>query len=251
MTNELLRRLTQLGTMHLIPADIHTKRIIRFAVTSQFTTADDILKDWSIISKTASTLLAETQALSNAGQPKSERGEATRAERNQDSATGSVERQEAASRLDKAEMELWIDKAWNQSRKPLRSLSCNSEPLPYTHTGPMSDCETRPTLKDAAGALPTPPAGPDPVIEITEMPSSCPDKEVLKKLTKFYSVPSLCNPWGQCGRRQVCCPLKVSETAKTNFTSTCRRTNCMSPSPVADKAPSSTPLETFTAPKLV
>ncbi|KAG7278853.1 hypothetical protein CRUP_010416 [Coryphaenoides rupestris] len=45
--------------MYLIPADIHSKRIIRFTVTSQFTTADDILKDWANISKTASALLAE------------------------------------------------------------------------------------------------------------------------------------------------------------------------------------------------
>uniref|UniRef100_I3IUF7 Histidine decarboxylase n=1 Tax=Oreochromis niloticus TaxID=8128 RepID=I3IUF7_ORENI len=59
----LLRRLTRSGTMYLIPADIYTKRIIRFTVTSQYTTADDILRDWGIICKTASTLLAETQAL--------------------------------------------------------------------------------------------------------------------------------------------------------------------------------------------
>ncbi|XP_076592893.1 histidine decarboxylase [Chaetodon auriga] len=203
LTQELLRRLTRSGTMHLIPADIHTKRIIRFTVTSQFTTADDILKDWGIISKMASTLLAETQALNNAGQPKSGKGEVTEAEQ-PNSDTRSEEREEAASRLDKAEVELWIDKAWNQPRKPMRSLSCNSEPLPYTHIGLMSDydCETRPGLKDAAGALPTPSAGPDPVIAITEMPSNLLGKQVLKKLTKFYSVPSFCNPWVQCGRHQ-------------------------------------------------
>uniref|UniRef100_A0A8C2WX34 Histidine decarboxylase n=1 Tax=Cyclopterus lumpus TaxID=8103 RepID=A0A8C2WX34_CYCLU len=61
LTQELLRRLTRSGTMYLIPADIHTKRIIRFTVTSQFTTTEDILKDWGIISKMASALLAETQ----------------------------------------------------------------------------------------------------------------------------------------------------------------------------------------------
>ncbi|XP_035508426.1 histidine decarboxylase isoform X1 [Morone saxatilis] len=254
LTQELLRRLTRSGTMYLIPADIHNKRIIRFTVTSQFTTADDILKDWSIISKTASALLAETQALNNADQPKSGKDEVIGAEENQDpnSDTRSKETEDAAFRLDKAEVELWIDKAWNPSRRPMRSLSCNSEPLPYTYIGAMSgyDFETRPNPKDAAGALPTPStAGPDPVFEITEMPSNILDKQVLKKLTKFYSVPSFCNQWVQCGRHQVCCPLKVSQTAQKHLTSTCRRINCLSP--VANTAPSPTPLETATAPKLL
>uniref|UniRef100_A0A3Q3JBN0 Histidine decarboxylase n=1 Tax=Monopterus albus TaxID=43700 RepID=A0A3Q3JBN0_MONAL len=151
-------RLTRSGTMYLIPADIHSKRIIRFTVTSQFTTADDILKDWSIISKMASTLLAETQTLNN-----------------------------------RDKVELWIDKAWNQSRRPMRSLSCNSAlPMPSTAE---------------SGAM----------IKITEMPSKVLGRQVLKKLTKFYSVPSFCNQWVQCGRHQLCCPLKVSQTGQKHF----------------------------------
>uniref|UniRef100_A0A8D0CM59 Histidine decarboxylase n=1 Tax=Sander lucioperca TaxID=283035 RepID=A0A8D0CM59_SANLU len=188
LTQELLRRLTRSGTMYLIPADIHTKRIIRFTVTSQFTTAEDILKDWSIISKMASTLLAETQPLNNADQPKSGKDE------------------------------LWIDKAWNRSRRPMRSLSCSSEPLPYTCIGPLSgyNFETRPSLKD---------------------------------LTKFNSVPSFCNQWVQCGPHQLCCPVKVA-TPK-HLSSTCRRMNCMTSSTVANTAPSPTTLETATAPELL
>ncbi|RVE74306.1 hypothetical protein OJAV_G00020800 [Oryzias javanicus] len=82
LTQELLRRLTGSGTMYLIPAEIHTKRIIRFTVTSQFTTADDILKDWGIISKTASGLLAETKASSISAQPKPGKDEMIRTEDN-------------------------------------------------------------------------------------------------------------------------------------------------------------------------
>uniref|UniRef100_A0A671XVF2 Histidine decarboxylase n=1 Tax=Sparus aurata TaxID=8175 RepID=A0A671XVF2_SPAAU len=206
--------LTRSGSMYLIPADIHNKRIIRFTVTSQFTTAEDILKDWSIISKTASALLAETQALNNADRPKSGRDEATRAEGNQqsDSDSRSEEREETAPGLDKAQVELWLDKAWNPTRRPMRSLSCSSEPLPYTYFGPVSgyDFEPKPSFKDATGGVPTPPtAGPDTVIEITKMPSNLLGGQVLKKLTKFYSVPSFCNQWVQCGRHQVCCPLKM------------------------------------------
>nr|XP_046248207.1 histidine decarboxylase [Scatophagus argus] len=256
LTQELLRRLTRSGVIYLIPAEIHNKRIIRFTVTSQFTTADDILKDWSFISKTASALLAETQALNNADQPRSRKDEMMRAEGTQDtmSDTGSEERGEAASGVDKAEVELWIDKAWNQTRRPMRSLSCNSEPLPHTYIGTLSgcDCEPNPSLKDAAGVLPFPStAEPNPVTGITEMPSNLLGKQVLKKLTKFYSVPSFCNQLVQCSRQQVCCPVKVSQTAQKHLTSTCRRTNCMSSSPVANAAPSPTPLETATAPKLL
>ncbi|XP_031695271.1 histidine decarboxylase-like [Anarrhichthys ocellatus] len=255
LTQELLRRLTRSGTMYLIPADIHTKRIIRFTVTSQFSTAEDILKDWSIISKTASTLLAETQALNNADQPQSGKDEVIQEKQDGDSDTKSEEREDAASRLDKNEVELWIDKAWNRSRRPMRSLSCSSEPLPYTCVGPLScyDFETRPSLKDAAGAHPDVPsmAGSGPMYKIREMHSNLLVKHDLKKLTKFYSVPIFCNQLLQCGRHQLCCPVKVSQATQKHLSSTCRRMNCMCSSPVANTAPSPTPLETATAPKLL
>uniref|UniRef100_A0AAY4DUY6 Histidine decarboxylase n=1 Tax=Denticeps clupeoides TaxID=299321 RepID=A0AAY4DUY6_9TELE len=58
LTQELLQRLTKSGAMFLIPAAIHTKLIVRFTVTSQFTTQEDILRDWAIIQQTAATVLA-------------------------------------------------------------------------------------------------------------------------------------------------------------------------------------------------
>lgn len=248
MTQELLRRLTCSGTMYLIPAEIHNKRIIRFTVTSQFTTADDILKDWSIISNTASTLLAETQA----DQPKSAEDEVIGVEVNQDLGSGSNENEDAATDLDQAQVELWIDKAWNPPRKPMRSLSCNSAPVRYTYIGPLSgyDFQSKPNLGDAAGSLPMP-TGSGPMFKITEIPSNVLGKQVVKKLTKFYSVPSFCNQLVQCGRHQLCCSVKVSQTAQKNLASTCRRMNCMASSPVDNTAPSPPPLETAAAPKLL
>nr|XP_019961318.1 PREDICTED: histidine decarboxylase-like [Paralichthys olivaceus] len=59
LTQELLTRLTRSGSVYLVPADVRTKRVIRFTVTSQFTTAEDILKDWGLIANMAATLLAE------------------------------------------------------------------------------------------------------------------------------------------------------------------------------------------------
>ncbi|KAM8895052.1 histidine decarboxylase [Spinachia spinachia] len=252
LTQELLRRLTRSGTMYLIPADIHTKRIIRFTVTSQFSTAEDILKDWSIISKTASTLLAETQAVNNADLPKSPNDDVLQENHHGDSGTKSEEREDAVSGLDKAEVELWIDKAWIRPRRQMRSLSCSSEPLPYTCMGPLSgyDFQRRPSLKDATGGPPNAPstAGSGPMYRIREMPSNRLGKQDLKKLTKFYSVPSFCNQWVQCARHQPCCPANVSQATQKHSSSTCRRMNCMCSSPVANRAASPTPLET--APKL-
>lgn len=111
MTKELLRRLTHSGKIYLIPVTIRSKHIIRFVVTSQFTTAEDILRDWTIISETAAALLAEARAPND---------------------TLSPEAANAAAKLEKGEMELWIDKAQKQPRKPGLSPSCNSEPLTYT-----------------------------------------------------------------------------------------------------------------------
>ncbi|AWP01346.1 putative histidine decarboxylase [Scophthalmus maximus] len=258
LTQELLRRLTRSGTMYLIPADIHTKRIIRFTVTSQFTTADDILKDWGTISKMASTLLAETRGRNNADQPISGEDEVigAGADQDPDSDTRSDQKEDAASGQDKAQVELWIDKAWIRPRRTMRSLSCNSEPLPYTCTGPVSgyDFDTRPSLKDAAEALPTASTattGSSAMYKITEMPSNLLGTQVLKKLTKFYSVPSFCNQWVQCGRHQLCCPVKVSQAAQKHLSSSYRRMNCMSSSPIANTPPSPNPLESASAPKLL
>uniref|UniRef100_A0A672GGS5 Histidine decarboxylase n=1 Tax=Salarias fasciatus TaxID=181472 RepID=A0A672GGS5_SALFA len=214
-TQELLRRLTRSGTMYLIPAEIHNKCIIRFTVTSQFTTADDIRKDWNIISKTAAALLAET-------------------DKPLDSDSRSDEKEDTVASLDKVQVDLWIDKAWNPSRRPMRSLSCNSDPLPHSYFSPRSgyDFKKRSSLKETTG----------------EVPSNLLGKQVLKK---FYSVPSLCNQWMQRGQHQLCCPLMVSPTAQKRFSFTCRRINCMSNSPGANIAPSQTPVENVAAPKLL
>ncbi|KAM9410744.1 histidine decarboxylase [Pholidichthys leucotaenia] len=244
LTQELLRRLTRSGTMYLIPSDIHTKRIIRFTVTSQHTTADDIMEDWSLISKTAATLLAEMQPSNNTDHTKF--GEDEVIEENPDTNVESDEKEDAVAKLDRAQVELWIDKAWNRSWRPMRSLSCNSEPLPYTYHGKISDydSETRPRVRDVSDGLPvslTTGSGP-------EAPSNVLGKHVLKKLTKFYSLPSFCNQWVQCGRHQMCCPVTVSPAAQKQLSSSCRTVNCMSSSQVVNTGPTPAPLETATAP---
>lgn len=224
LTQELLRRLTRSGTMYLIPADIYTKRIIRFTVTSQHTTADDILRDWKIISNTAGALLAEKKSLDKVYHPKLAEGHVIEEEENQDA----KETEDTASTMDKVQVELWIDKAWIRPRRPMRSLSCSSEPLPYNYFGPVSSQSK--TAAPGTGVM----------AEKTEMQSNVVGKEVQKKLTKFNSVPSFCNPWVQCTHHQLCCPRKSSPAAPKH----CRRANYMSPSNITNTTPSATPLET-------
>ncbi|XP_061892727.1 histidine decarboxylase [Entelurus aequoreus] len=216
LTQELLRRLTCSGTMYLIPAEVHSKRILRFTVTSQFTTADHIRRDWGIISKIASGLLGET-----AGPDQVQLGAGVKAD---DEAT-----EETTPRMDKAQVELWIDKTWNRSRRPMRSLSCNSEPYGYLGLRCGHAFESKLSPQEEAGVLSTSgPAG---------------GKQAVKKLTKFYSVPSFCNQWTPGSRHHLCCPLKVSQAPRP---SSCRRLTCIPPSSPSD---SSTPDQTLVLPQ--
>lgn len=249
MTQELLRRLTRSGTMYLIPADVGNKYIIRFTVTSQFTTAEDILRDWSTISKTAATLLAERRSLAEAEQPKSSGTDEVLAEESEEnhrdliSPVGSSDKsEETPLAQDKAEVELWIDKVWNEPRKQMRSLSCSVETLPCTYIQQISG------LGDAVSVVVGPSeAGAGHDTESAEPSSNPQGKQVLKKLTKFYSMPIFCNPWLQCARHQVCCPVQVALPGQTRPpSSACRRTNMQPSLPVANTAPTPTPLENGT-----
>lgn len=239
MTQELLRRLTRSGTMYLIPADIRDKYIIRFTVTSQFTSPEDILRDWTTISKTAATLLAERRTLSEAEPPKSSVTDEVlveESEENQDlaSAGGGDKSEETLFTQDKAEVDLWIDKVWNEPRKQMRSLSCSVETLPYTYIQQISG------LGDPVSGVGPSMAGSDHDTESADTDSNPQGKRVLKKLTKFYSMPIFCNPWLQCARHQVCCPVQAALTGQTQpLISACRRTK-------ANNAPVPTPQENGT-----
>ncbi|CAL8243264.1 unnamed protein product [Lota lota] len=258
LTQELLRRLTASCTMYLIPADIHSKRIIRFTVTSQSTTAEDILEDWASISRTASVLLAEVNPPpSGTEDPPAAEDEAmsvlSRANSAETGESRSEKTEGPAPRLDKVQVELWIDKTWSRPRRPMRSLSCNSEPLPYTFTGPRSSFDFEPTPGPADPIVvpptgevkprPLPPsAGADQLCDIPEVAQDLLDKRVLRKLTKYYSVPSFCNPWVPCSRYQPCCPLSVQVDPKL-LSSACKAPGCTCSCSASNAASSPAPLD--------
>ncbi|XP_022915518.2 histidine decarboxylase [Onthophagus taurus] len=60
-TESLLKRLNSRGNIHCVPAALKDKYVIRFTVTSQYTTGDDILKDWKEIKNVAGDILKEAK----------------------------------------------------------------------------------------------------------------------------------------------------------------------------------------------
>ncbi|XP_048187661.1 histidine decarboxylase [Perognathus longimembris pacificus] len=59
LTESVLKEIARAGQLFLIPAMIQDKLIIRFTVTSQFTTKDDIQRDWNLICDAATRVLRQ------------------------------------------------------------------------------------------------------------------------------------------------------------------------------------------------
>ncbi|XP_022348282.1 histidine decarboxylase isoform X2 [Enhydra lutris kenyoni] len=59
LTESVLKEIAKAGRLFLIPATIQDKLIIRFTVTSQFTTREDILRDWNLIQDAATLVLSQ------------------------------------------------------------------------------------------------------------------------------------------------------------------------------------------------
>jgi histidine decarboxylase len=55
----LLKQLNRSGLLHMVPASLHNRYVIRFTVTSPYTTPDDIVRDFNIIRTFSKVLIAE------------------------------------------------------------------------------------------------------------------------------------------------------------------------------------------------
>lgn len=135
-------------------------------MTSQFTTADDILRDWTVISQTAAVILAETTAPKETHPSEAGKDAVLEGQEKAISAAGSDNGD--ASELEKVEMELWIDKAQKQSGKSKNPPNCNSGPLVYTRFDSKNshECDEKPRLN---GAVAAPKAGPKPGIKNADL----------------------------------------------------------------------------------
>jgi histidine decarboxylase len=61
LTERLLKRLNARGNLHCVPAALKGRYVIRFTVTSQRTTGDDITRDWAEIRAVAAEVLGEVK----------------------------------------------------------------------------------------------------------------------------------------------------------------------------------------------
>lgn len=61
ITENLLKSLNKDGRIHVVPAKIKENYIIRFTVTSFYTTEDDITRDWGVIKSNADQLLKNSE----------------------------------------------------------------------------------------------------------------------------------------------------------------------------------------------
>ncbi|XP_075221341.1 histidine decarboxylase-like [Lycorma delicatula] len=59
LTERLLKRINSRGKLHCVPASLKGRYVIRFTVTSQQTTNEDIIRDWTEIHTTATEILKE------------------------------------------------------------------------------------------------------------------------------------------------------------------------------------------------
>ncbi|KAL0154185.1 hypothetical protein M9458_050511 [Cirrhinus mrigala] len=196
-TQELLRKLTKSGQMFLIPAAIGNKLIIRFAVTSQFTSAQDIQRDWSLVQQTAREVLRSC-ALTR--QPSVISDESC--EENEDDAPLTIH-----AELSRMRLEPMIDERLVRQgqRRAVRSLSCGAE---------------------------LPPARPErdraPLEQIPERPPPA-QHRAQKRLLKFHSVPSLSQVWAQCGMQQLYHPFRRGWVTS--------RASCFNCFPLAETSP--------------
>jgi histidine decarboxylase len=57
VTESLLKKINSSGHLHVVPASLKGQYVIRFTVTSQHTTSDDIRRDWAFIKMFAEELI--------------------------------------------------------------------------------------------------------------------------------------------------------------------------------------------------
>ncbi|XP_020645800.3 histidine decarboxylase [Pogona vitticeps] len=236
MTEKILKDLNKSGKIFVIPATVREKYIIRFAVTSQFTTQEDIRRDWSLIQQCAANVansqpLPKPLVLSDPGghMPNLKKSPGPQP-------TGDVSRFPS----EKAGCEPPLSRITVQPRRG----SLHSPPgLPTAKDQPSEDCFAKdgravatsilgfsvPSKKKTARSFSIPTAGfgePDHPRALgflgfgeggpctkEEILSKFPKgiltvkKNDLKKRLKFYSVPSFPESTIQCGLQLPCCPL--------------------------------------------
>ncbi|XP_006831723.1 PREDICTED: histidine decarboxylase isoform X2 [Chrysochloris asiatica] len=239
LTESVLKEIARSGRLFLIPATIQDKLIIRFTVTSQFTTRDDILRDWNIIRDAATLILSQhctsqpsprvgnliphTRAMAN-GMPLQSVNRAgddpvqpkkiikqpprvgacpNRMEENHDLETLMDPLDdcflEEAPDVPKHKLSSFLFSYLSVQNKKKTVRSLSCNSVPMSAQKPLT----------SDGSMKN--GGPSRARIFSRLPEEMMmlKKSAFKKLIKFYSVPSFpeCSP--QCGFQLPCCPLQA------------------------------------------
>lgn len=242
LTESVLKEIAKAGHLFLIPATIKDKLIIRFTVTSQFTTKDDILRDWKLIRDAATLILSQHCTSQPSPQvrnliPQAKGPIALSSRMSLQPSSGAED--------DPAQAKKIIKQPQCMGANPVRKEdSCHLETL----LDPLDDCflEESPDVtkqklssflfnylsvrnkKKAVRSLscnnvpvsaqkPVPTdgsvknGGSSQVRIFSRFPEEMMmlKKSAFKKLIKFYSVPSFPECSSQCGLQLPCCPLQA------------------------------------------
>ncbi|XP_057289190.1 histidine decarboxylase isoform X1 [Pezoporus wallicus] len=242
LTEKLLKELSNSGRVFLIPATIRDKFIIRFTVTSQFTTREDILQDWNIIQHAAARIVSQncglhcissgdgpgipntivepsSDAISNASQLSPDGGKYKTPSRKivvqpkklaASPSTCAISQgdllddcfPEDAQDVTKHKLTSFLFSYLSVQGKKKTARSLSCNSVPVT--GGLEPCNPKAAATDKKESH-----------ENTRILSRLPEevmmfkKSAFKKLIKFYSVPSFPECSIQCGLQLPCCPLQA------------------------------------------
>ncbi|XP_040198513.1 histidine decarboxylase [Rana temporaria] len=222
LTEQVLAELTKSGNMFLVPATINDKFIIRFTVTSQFTTREDIERDWNLIREAAINVTNRHHGTTPSDCHQLHR-EATMEEDQEITVQpkhGGFNPKDWVGQISEDDLDPFDDcfpesvpvaskhrpmsfkyRHWSthDKKKTARSLSCNSVPL---HNNPREKCIDKivPQFElQKDGSI------------LSKLPGKVMilEKNAFRKLIKFYSMPSFPEISVQCGLKLPCCPLQA------------------------------------------
>nr|XP_003928914.1 histidine decarboxylase isoform X2 [Saimiri boliviensis boliviensis] len=242
LTENVLKEIAKTGHLFLIPATIQDKLIIRFTVTSQFTTRDDILRDWNLI-RDAATLILSQHCTS---QPSPRVGNLIPQIRSTRALAGGMSLQSVSGAGDDpVQARKIIKQPQRVGAGPMRRENghrhetvldpvddCFSEEAPdatkrklssflFSYLSVQTKKKTMRSLScnsvpvSAQKPLPTDGSVKNGGSSRVRIFSRFPEemmmlkKSAFKKLIKFYSVPSFPECSSQCGLQLPCCPLQA------------------------------------------
>ncbi|PNJ54884.1 histidine decarboxylase isoform X2 [Pongo abelii] len=242
LTENVLKEIAKAGRLFLIPATIQDKLIIRFTVTSQFTTRDDILRDWNLIRDAATLILSQhctSQPSPRVGNliPQIRGARAWAGGTSLQSVSGAGDDPVQPRKIIKQPQRMGAGPMRRENGLHLETLldpvdDCFSEEAPDATKHKLSSflfsylsvqtkkktvrslsCNSVPV--SAQKPLPTEASVKNGGSSRVRIFSRFPEemmmlkKSAFKKLIKFYSVPSFPECSSQCGLQLPCCPLQA------------------------------------------